>query len=174
MSIREPIIRLIDSRVDRSATSEIIATSVSPAYQWFDATLHEYLWAMDVEFQIDGNRPDAETRLKAVPIADASHGAHKAGPGAKLRLHRSRNRRTYEIVGIASIVPGQVQVMEVTYGAGSYAIGAPVTFGSSWRPLTYDELGTPALNGGYTYGSLPYGTIGKFNAANVLVYLYAG
>jgi len=173
MSVREPLIRLIDSRLSLGV-SEIIATSVSPAYKWFDATLHEYLWAMDVELLVDGNRPDSGALLRAVPIADASHAAHKAGPGSKLRLHRSRTRRTYEIVGTASIVPGQVSVFEVTYSTDGYTVGGPVTFGSSWRPLNYTELGDSVNNGGHKYGSLPYGTIGKFNAAGTLVYVYAG
>jgi len=173
MAVGEPLIRLIDSRLSRGE-SEIIGTAMSPAYRWYDATLAAYLWVMDVEIVPDGSRPDYGTTVKAVLIADASHGVHKAGPSTKVRLRRTSHRRTYEIVGVASIVPGQVIVLEVTYGATSYAIGDPATFGSSWRPLTYTELGTPALNGGFKYGSLPYGTIGKFNAANVLVYVYAG
>ena len=173
MSVGEPLIRLIDSRIPRGY-SEIVGTSASPAYRWYDAALATYLWVMDVDLMVDGTRPDAGQLVRAVPIADASHGVHKAGPGTKLRLHRTSTKRSYEIVGTASIVAGQITVMEVTYGAGDYTIGTPVTYGSSWRPLTYEELGTPALNGGFLYGSLPYGTIGKFNAANQLVYVYAG
>jgi hypothetical protein len=129
---------------------------------------------MDVDLAVDGNRPDSGTMIKAVAVSDASHGVHKAGPGTKVRLRRLHHRRTYEVVGTASIVSGQIFVLEVTYGADDYAISAPVTFGSSWRPLTYDELGDPLLNGGYGYGSLPYGIVGKFDANNVLIYVYAG
>ena len=173
MPIREPLIRLIDSRI-RRGQSDMIGTSMSPAYRWYDSALAEYLWVMDVDLTVDGTRPDSGTIVKAVPIADASHGVHKAGPGTKLRLHRTNTKRTYEIIGVAAVVSGQIFVIEVTYGGGQYTVGTPTTFGSTWRALTYTELGTPALNGGFTYGSLPYGTIGKFNAENQLIYVYTG
>jgi hypothetical protein len=172
MSVREPLIRLIDSRMDRGE-SEVICTCASPAYRWYDAALSTYLWVMDVDLAVDGSRPDSGTMIKAVPIADASHGAHKAGPGTKLRLRRLHRRRAYEIIGTASVVPGQIVVIEVTYSTTDYTVGTPVTFGSTWRPLTYAELGDPLLNGGFAYGSLPYGTIGKIDASGVVVYVYA-
>ena len=172
MSVREPLIRLIDSRMSQGE-SEIIGTSASPVYRWYDDALSTYLWVMDVDIAVDGNRPDAGTLIKAVPVADASHGVHKAGPGTKLRLRRLHQRRTYEIVGTAAIVAGQIVVIEVTYGVADYAIGSPTTFGSTWRAMTYTELGTAALNGGFAYGSLPYGTIAKVDASGAIVYVYA-
>lgn len=172
-ALREPLINLIDTRIERSAP-DIIGTSASPAYKWFDTTLNQYLWVMDVDLGIDGNRPDATVILKAIAIADASHGVHKAGPGVRLRLRRLETARTYEIVGVASIVNGQVVVVEVTYDTSGVTIGTSQTFGSEYRRLTYAELGTPALNGGYAYGQLPYDTIGKFDAqGNILTVLVA-
>jgi hypothetical protein len=154
--------------LDRSDL-EVIGTSITPAYKWFDYVLNRYMWVMDVDLTVDGNRPDANTVIKSIPIADASHGVHKAGPGTKLRLRRRSLTQTYEIVGLASIVNGQVAVIEVTYGA-TVAVGATQTYGSEFRLLNYDDLGNPAVNGGYTYGTLPYGTIGKYNAQGVLQY----
>lgn len=170
MALQQPLIHLIDSRMDRGYT-EILGTAVSPAYKWYNVGLDEFLWVMDVDLSVDGNRPDANTVIKAVAIADASHGVHKAGPGVKLRLRRLSVRRTYEIIGLASIVNGQVHVIEVTYSAGGYSQGATTTYGSSYRLLNYDDLGDSAANGGFTYGQLPYGTLGKYNAQGDLQYV---
>lgn len=173
MSLQKPLIHLIDSRIDRSV-GEVIGTAVSPAYRWYDAALKEYLWVMDVDMSRDGSRPDAANIVKAVPIADASHGVHKAGPGTKVRLWRSTLTRSYEIIGLAAIVNGQVTVIEVTYGASSITIGSPTTFGSTYRLLNFTELGDSANNGGYSYGALPYGTMGKYDAdGNLLTVLVA-
>jgi hypothetical protein len=159
---------LIDARLDRNDL-EVIGTAVSPAYRWYDAALSTYLWVMDVDLSTDGNRPDANTVVKSIPIADASHGVHKAGPSTKLRLRRRSLTQTYEIVGLASIVNGQVAVIEVTYGA-TVAVAATQTYGSEYRLLDYSDLGNHLVNGGYKYGTLPYGTIGKYNAQGVLQY----
>jgi len=168
MAFRVPLIHLIDARVER-ASGQIIATSVSPAYKWYDSALQDYLWVMDVDLGGDESRPDGNTIIKAVPIADASHGVHKAGPSTKVRLQRLELTRSYEIVGLASIVNGQVAVIEVTYDTSGITIGTPVTYGSVYRLLDYDDLGDSANNGGYSYGTLPYGTMGKYNAAGDLV-----
>ena len=170
MGMQAPLINLIDARVDRTST-EIIGTTVTPAYRWYDLVLSRYLWVMDVDLGVDGNRPDANTVVKSVPIADASHGVHKVGPGTKVRLRRGALTRTYEIVGLGSIVHGQVSVIEVTYSTASISIGTPVTFGADYRVLNYDDLGDSANNGGYVYGILPYGTMGKYNAAGDLQYV---
>lgn len=170
MGIQAPLIHLIDSRVDRSS-SEIIGTAVSPAYAWYDAALVDYLWVMDVDIGADGSRPDSNTIVKAIPIADASHGVHKAGPSTRVRLRRLEMRRTYEVIGLASIVNGQVTVTEVTYSDAGISVGVPVTYGSVYRPLNYTDLGTSAVNGGFVYGTLPYGTLGKYNAAGELQYV---
>lgn len=168
MSVQKPLIHLIDSRIDRSA-GEIIGTAVTPAYRWYDLNLNAYLWVMDVDLSRDGSRPDSANIAKAVPIADASHGVHKAGPSTKVRLWRSNLTRSYEIIGLAAIVNGQVTVIEVTYGATSITLGTPATFGSSYLPLNYDDLGDSANNGGYSYGTLPYGTMGKYDASGNLL-----
>ena len=165
-SLREPLIKLIDSRLVKGETM-VTGTSTSPAYRWFDDALTAYLWVMDVDL---GNEWSV---LYAVPIADASHGVHKVGPGTKVRLARAANRRTYEIVGVASIVAGQVSVVQVTYSDTAISLGAPQTFGSVYRPLNYTELGDSANNGGYAYGELPYGTLGKFDADGNLVSVLA-
>lgn len=171
MSVQKPLIHLIDSRIDRSA-GEVIGTCVSPTYRWFDQDVQSYIWVMDIDLSRDGSRPDAGNIAKAVPIADASHGVHKSGPGTKVRLWRSSLTRSYEIIGLAAIVSGQVSVSEVTYGASSIVIGSPTTFGSSYRLLNFSELGDSANNGGYSYGTLPYGTMGKYDAnGNLLTVL---
>lgn len=167
-----PLIELIDTRVDRAA-NQIIGTAASPAYQWYDYALTAWLWVMDVDLSVDGTRPDALNIVKAIPIADGSYGVHKVGPGAKLRLTRTSVRQSYQIVGLASLVSGQVTVLVVTYTPTTITLGAPLTFGSTWRALTYDELGDSANNGGYTYGSLPYGTLGKFDLDNNLLIVRA-
>lgn len=168
MGMQQPLIRLIDSRVGR-LDDTVIATCVTPAYRWYDAALTTYLWVMDVDLGGDGSRPDANTVIKAVPIADASHGVHKAGPSTKVRLYRSSLTRGYEIIGVAAIVNGQVAVIEVTYGVGSFTLGSPITYGSTYRLLDYDDLGNDGINGGYKYGTLPYGTMGKYDAADTLI-----
>ena len=170
MGLQQPLVHLIDSRLVRGY-DEIIGTSVSPAYKWFDYDLQDYMWVMDVDLGGDGTRPDANTVVKSIPIADASHGVHKAGPSTKVRLRRMELKRTYEIVGLASIVVGQVHVVEVTYSDSGIAQGATTTYGSSYRLLDYSDLGDPLVNGGYKYGTLPYGTLGKYNAQGVLQYV---
>ncbi len=171
-NLSTPLIELIDARVERG-TNQVIGTSASPAYQWHDYTLDTWLWVMDVDLATEGTRPDSANILKAVPIADGSYGVHKVGPGAKLRLVRTSTRQSYEIVGLASLVSGQVTVLVVTYTPTAITLGAPLTYGSTWRALNYDELGDSANNGGYTYGSLPYGTLGKFDLDNNLLIVRA-
>lgn len=168
MSMQAPLIRLIDARLGR-LDDTVIATCVTPAYRWYDAALSAYLWVMDVDLGGDGSRPDANTVIKAVPIADASHGVHKVGPSTKVRLYRPSLTRSYEIIGVAAIVNGQTAVIEVTYGTGSFTLGASITYGSTYRVLNYSDLGNSAINGGYKYGTLPYGTMGKYNAAGTLI-----
>jgi hypothetical protein len=170
MGMQAPLVRLIDTRIDR-AENELIGTVLTPAYKWYDHAFAKYLWAMDVDLDTDGTRPDSNIVVKAVPIADASHGVHKAGPGTKVRLHRLSMRRGYEIVGVASIVNGQVSVIEVTYGASSITVGTATTYGSEYRLLNYDDLGDANVNGGYKYGILPYGTLGKYDASGNLQYV---
>lgn len=170
MGVQQPLIHLIDSRVGRGY-DEIIGTSITPAYRWYDHDLSTYMWVMDVDLGGDGTRPDANTVVKSIPIADASHGVHKAGPSTKVRLRRMELKRTYEIVGLASIVNGQSHIVEVTYSASGYTQGATTTYGSSYRVLNYDDLGDAASNGGYTYGKLPYGSLGKYDAQGDLQYV---
>lgn len=171
-NLKGPLIELIDSRVERG-DNQIIGASASTAYKWYDKSLRDWLWVMDVDLATDGSRPDSLNIVKAVPIADASYGVHKVGPGAKLRLVRTIVRQSYEIVGLASLVSGQVTVLIVTYTPTTITLGAPITYGSTWRALTYDELGDSVNNGGYTYGSLPYGTLGKFDLDNNLLIVRA-
>lgn len=167
MGMQKPMVELIDTRIDRAQTT-IIGTTLTPAYKLYDVSRNAYLWAMDVDLGGDESRTDSGNTVKGVAIADASHGVHRAGPSTKVRLHRSTLTRKYEIVGLASIVSGQVAIFEVTYGASSINVGAITTYGSSYRTLTYTELGDYANNGGYRYGSLPYGIMGKFNASGAL------
>lgn len=171
MAVQQPLIQLIDSRVPRRY-DEIIGTSVSPAYQWYDHALNTYMWVMDVDLGGDGTRPDANTVVKSIPIADASHGVHKAGPSTKVRLRRMELKRTYEIVGLASIVNGQVHIIEVTYSDTGYTQGATTTYGSTYTLLNYSDLGNSAVNGGFVYGKLPYGTLGKYDAQGNLQYVF--
>jgi hypothetical protein len=171
--IRAPLIQLIDSRFDKF-TNVITGTAASNAYQFGDATLqlHGWLWVMDVDLNVDGNRPDASNIVKAVPIADGSYGVHKVGPGAKLRLYRDSATQTYQIIGLAAITQGQVTVLSITYGDDTISVGTPETFGSTWRALNYTELGDSANNGGYAYGTLPYGTLGKFDSDGNIVFVF--
>lgn len=170
MSVQQPLIHLIDSRIPRGQ-GEVIGVSVSPAYRGFNANLNEYTWVMDVDVGGDGLRPDSNTIAKAIIIADASHGVHKVGPGTKVRLRRTELKRTYEITGVAALTAGQVHVLEVTYFATGYSQGATTTYGSSYSLLNYSDLGDAPSNGGYTYGKLPYGTLGKYNAQGDLQYV---
>lgn len=172
MGVQQPLIRLIDSRMGRGYT-EIIGTAISVVYKWFDKALNKYMWVMDVDIAKEGSRPDTNAILRSVPVADASHGVHKAGPGAKVRLRRMSLKRSYEIVGLAAITNGQVHVIEVTYSDTGYTQGATSTFGSTYTILNYDDLGDSASNGGFTYGKLPYGTLGKYDAQGNLLYVIA-
>jgi hypothetical protein len=170
MSFQQPLIQLIDSRLPNGYT-EVVGTATSVVYRVYGQDLGTYLWVMDVDINQDGSRPDVNNILKSVPIADASHGVHKTGPGAKLRLRRGSLKQTYEIVGTAAVVDGQVYVVEVTYSAGSYSQGATTTYGASYSILNYDDLGDSASNGGFNYGTLPYGTLGKYDAQGDLQYV---
>ena len=161
-TLREPLIRLIDSRLNKGESS-MVGTVRSSVYRWYDATLGAYLWVMDVDLG------DTYDPVMAIPIADGAYGVHKLGPGAKVRIARGSGRRTYEVIGTAAIATGQVVVVEVTYSDTGIALGASQTFGSLYRPLTYTELGDSANNGGYAYGELPYGTLGRFDYSNTLI-----
>lgn len=170
MGVQQPLLNLIDSRIPR-AQGEVIGVCVSPAYQGFNAALNTWTWVMDVDLGGDGTRPDSDTVAKSVVIADASHGVHKVGPGTKVRLRRTELTRSYEIVGVAALTAGQVHVVEVTYYSEGYSLGATTTYGATYELLNYDDLGDAASNGGYVYGKLPYGTLGKYNAQGNLLYV---
>lgn len=163
------LIKLIDFRISR-AEDEIIATVVQAAYQHFDQDLNAWLWVLDVDLSQDENRPDQGNIVRAVAISDPSHYVHRVAIGNKVRLRKTGNMK-WEAVSTTNFVTGQVAVTTVIFLDVGVTINPTVTFGSTYRMLTYDELGDATFNGGFAYGSLPYGMYGKFNADDDLIYL---
>ena len=166
-------IDIINVQIDRfnvDATG-IIASDV---YELYDASLDQFFWVVDVDLdqaQTNPNAPAVESMI-AVPIDDPSRDVFSAGIGVQVALRRRQQDQRYVVSGLTKYAPGQVTVCLVTINEElGTTIRPPTTLGSTFRQLTFTELGTPAQNGGFAYGQLPYGTSGKFDQNNTLISL---
>ena len=166
-------IDIINVQIDRF---DVDATGimVSDVYRHYDSSLNQFFWVVDVDFdqaQTNPNAPAVNT-MKAVPIDDPSRDVFSAGIGVQVALRRRQRDQRYVVSGLTKYAPGQVTVCLVTINeSGSTTILPPVTLGCTFRKLNFTELGTPAQNGGFSYGELPYGTSGKFDQDDNLVNL---
>lgn len=166
---------MIKVQLDRYQGEEtgIVANVV---YERYDNGLDAYTWVVDVDLEQAPSNPNAAgmNTLIGIPINDPSREVHGAAIGTQVILHRRPGENRYQVTGLAKFSPGSVSVSLVTLSGcsdGISSIGNPVTFGSVIRLLTYSELGDPLLNGGFSYGTLPYGTAGKFDAGGALINL---
>jgi hypothetical protein len=166
------VIDIINVQIDRfnvDATG-IVASNV---YELYDASLDAFFWVVDVDLdqaQTNPNAPNVET-LIGVPIDDPSRDVFSAGIGVQVALRRRQSDMRYVVSGLTKYAPGQLSVCLVTIDESGTTILPPVTYGCSYRELNFSELGDPLLNGGFTYGELPYNTAGKFNQSGTLVTL---
>lgn len=169
------LLNVIKVQLDRY-NGEELGVVASTVYQRYDNAVDAYIWVVDVEMERASSNPNAtglET-LKAVPIDDPSRGVYSADIGTQVNLSRRTRDSRYVVTGLAKFATGTVSVCLVTLSGcndGIGTIGNPVTYGSTIRLLTYDELGDPLLNGGFSYGDLAYGTAGKFDLSNNLIKL---
>ena len=163
------LIKLIDHRTER-ATSDLLGTIVTSAYRAYDHGILDWYWAIDVDVVPDETRPDTTHTVRAIPIVDASHEVHRAGIGSKVRIRKGK-RLLYEAYSTTGFEAGQVRVTTVVFTDVGVTINASATYGSTYRALTYTELGDSANNGGFKYGSIPYGAYGKFASNGDLLYI---
>jgi len=155
---------------------ETIGIVASPVYERYDNGISGFVWVVDIELEQASSNPNANglNTLIAVPINDPSRGAFSADIGTQVALSRRPGDNRYVVTGLAKFAPGTTSVCLVTLSGcndGISSIGNPVTFGTVIRLLTYDELGDPLLNGGFSYGTLPYDTAGKFDISGTLIKL---
>lgn len=167
MSFSGTLIKLIDYRTSLQSR-ELLGIITASAYEAFDAGLTNWYWAIDADVVFDETRPDILHTVKAIPIVDAAHEVHRAAIGTKVRL-RKNVRMLYEAYSTAAFANGQVTVTEVVITDVGVTINAATTYGTSYRALDYDELGDSAVNGGWVYGQLPYGTYGKFASDGITI-----
>jgi hypothetical protein len=160
------LLKVIDVKLQR-ADGEEIGVVVSPVYELWDASLSSFSWAVDVDLQISESNPNAALQQTIVGalINDPSRGVFSADIGTQVALKRRQLDQRYTVTGLAKFSPGTTSVCLVTISAGVPVVGAPVVFGTEIRFLTYEELST--LGG--TYGTIPYGTAGKFDQGGSLI-----
>lgn len=166
---------VIKVQLDRFQGEEI-GIVASTIYQRYDNGIDAFVWVVDVELETASSNPNAAgmNTLIGVPIDDPSRATFSADIGTQVKLQRRPQDNRYVVSGLAKFAPGTVSVCLVTLSGCNESvsnIGNPVTYGSVIRLLTYDELGDPLLNGGFTYGELPYGTSGKFDINGTLIKL---
>lgn len=160
------LLKIINVKLDR-ADGEAIGVVVSPVYQLWDASLTDFNWVVDIDLQISSSNPNvaqANTIIGAV-INDPSREVFDADIGTQVSLMRRSKDQQYTVTGLAKFTPGTTSVCLVTISAGVPTIVPPVVFGTEIRFLTYEELFT--LGG--TYGTIPYGTAGKFDQVGSLI-----
>ncbi len=160
------LLKIINVKLQR-ADGEEIGVVVSPVYKLWDASLTIFSWAVDVDLQISESNPNVQKNNTIVGalINDPSRGVFSADIGTQVALHRRQKDQRYTVTGLAKFSPGTTSVCLVTISAGVPVIGAPVVFGTEIRFLTYEEL----FSLGGTYGTIPYGTAGKFDQGGSLI-----
>jgi len=160
------LLTIIDVKLDR-ANGEQIGVVVSPVYQLWDTSLTSFAWVVDVDLQISASNPNvpSDNTIIGAVINDPSRGVFSADIGTQVALKRRQKDQRYVVTGLAKYAPGTTSICLVTITAGVPIVGAPVVFGTVIRALTYEEIST--LGG--TYGTIPYGTSGKFDQAGSLI-----
>lgn len=162
------LINVIKVQIDR-ANSDAIGVIASPILKVFDSTLQDFVWAYNVDLERASSNPNAPefTTMKGVPIDDPSREVYSADIGTQVKLRRRIEDSQYVVSGLAKFAPGTLSICLVTITDNDIIVSDPVTYGNSIRLLTYNELGSF----GYTYGDLPYGSVGKFDINGTLVQL---
>ena len=160
------LLKIINVKLNR-ANGEEIGVVTSPVYELWDATLGSFAWAVDIDLQISSSNPNVpqDNTIIGALINDPSRSVFDADIGTQVALMRRQKDQKYIVTGLAKFTPGTTSVCLVTISAGVPTVGAPVVFGTVIRFLTYEELST--LGG--TYGTIPYGTAGKFDQVGALI-----
>lgn len=162
------LIDVVKVQIDRSR-GEAFGFIASPIFRVRDSVGSNFIWGFDIDLQgasTNPNSPILQT-IKSVPIDDPSREVFTADIGTRVRLSRRSSDSKYLITGLSKFVPGTLSICLVTISDSAIIINDPVTFGTSVRLLTYDELGP--LGG--VYGNLRYNTVGKFDINNNLILL---
>lgn len=166
---------VIKAQIDRFDSDATGFTS-SVVYRLYDTALDSFVWVVDVDLEVASSNPNATPLdpLMAVPIDDPSRAVFSADIGTQVNLRRRREDNRYVVSGLSRYAEGTLSVCLIQLdpcGLVLSSVGAPVLSGNTIRPLNYDEIGTPALNGGFVYGDIPYGASGKFDINNTLIKL---
>ena len=160
------LLKIINVRLERS-NGEEIGVVTSPVYQLWDASLTDFAWAVDVDLQISSSNPNVpqDNSIIGALVNDPSRGVFQADIGTQVALFRRPLDQRYTVTGLAKFTPGTTSICLVTITAGVPTVIDPVVFGTVIRFLTYEEIST--LCG--TYGTIPYGTAGKFDQVGALI-----
>lgn len=147
--------KIIDWRI-AAADGDITGTVASSFYQYYDDS-NNWVWACDVDI-------GEEEVLRNVPIASNNREILYAEEGKSVALKKTNGK--YVVAGLAKTSQGFGHVIYVTFADDVAVVVSEDWSGYSYRPLTYGELGTVTPGG---YGTLPYGSRGKFTRAGILI-----
>jgi hypothetical protein len=135
-----------------TAAGDITGVTVSPFYQLYDDS-NGYTWAVDVDLG------DGSEVLRGVPVASNNRDLFYADQGKPVALRKENNR--WVVMGLSKTVKSYQHIIYVCFEDDVAQVVGDEMRGYSVRMLTYGELGDLTPEG---YGSLPYGTMGRFDA----------
>ena len=169
------LLNVIKVQMDRF-DSQSMGFMASVVYRRYDNALADFVWVVDVDLEVASSNPNAAPLepLRGVTIDDPSREVFAADIGEPVKLSQRIDDNRYVVTGLSKYKAGTLSVCLVQLtpcGTTISSIGNPVLFGNTIRLLTYDELGDTAFNGGFAYGTLPYGQAGKFDINGALLNL---
>jgi hypothetical protein len=154
---------LVQGKIDDAKVEVDGKTLGRPVLLTTDGVGLTYCVDVDIGQKVVDRNTDEEVvaPLRNVPIAQGNNELLYADAGAAVRVRRSSSGR-YEVVGFSKRLPGTytrvpVRIPAPGLGPVPYEFGAATSVGLSARRLTYGELGTIG-----SYGTTPYGAIGRF------------
>lgn len=153
MSIR----RIIDWAI-QDAKTVMTGTIASPFYEYYDDS-GKWCWACDVDI---GN----EEVLTCVPIATNNRDVIYAEQGKGVNLQKMNNGK-WAVSGLSKTLNSTIHYIFLTLIDDMFVITGGKLIGFVFRPLTYGEISSVVIPPGY--GTLPYGTQGKFKADGTFV-----
>jgi hypothetical protein len=152
------------------ADGNCFGTIASPFYEYYDAD-GNFTYACDVDI-------GQEEVLRNVPISNSNQELLYAQEGAPVALSKMGPNK-YAVVGLSKKIMGNTHIIYVGFADNgsvppsdisdtpSTVIISTEIVGYRYRILTYGEIGS--IYGGY--GTIPYGTRGKFNYNGTLIEL---
>lgn len=159
MSIHKLISDVIASK-DATITGKV----ASEFYEIEDVS-GGYCWGCDVDigtsmtYTDEYNQEQTTSVLQSVPIAMNNREIFYAQVGWPVLLRRMSNSK-YAIVGLGKSIKTTTEITYVSFTNGVSVVSRE-TRGYYYRRLTLGEMGTVE-----PFGTLPFGAIGVFNAAD--------